>query len=214
MIDSTNYLDPEFVKDLQETAKLYDANQECADDNAWHIARLVNDMWPEHKTLTYPEGGKVFETKEEFLVACSFAVNSQLKKKRFSDSGQTLRRWCEVNATYNQLKGADELLTVLSFEHLRIAKSLAYNEKVKGGPVVALARAVKEKWTADEMREHYDPPTKPTLYDVVKGHLTTLVNYKSFEFLKSVENKKACIGHAQEIQRIIESEVLAEGKAV
>lgn len=211
-VDSTP-LDPELVKDIQGNSAIYDASQRQADDCKWNIARRVNEDWEEHKTLVDENGELFFADKDVYYAECSRVANIGLKHPRFAASGQTLRRWCEVEATYRRFEHADKFLDALSFEHLRMAKSLAFNGKVKN-PVLALAEAVKNKWTAKEMDYHYDPPTIIHPYDAMKERLAVMSNYKSWEFLKSVENKKACIYHAEEIRKIVEAEILAEGKAV
>src|SRR5688572_9973230 len=81
---------------------------------------------------------------------CSRVANIGLQKPRFSESGETLRRWCEVQAYYSQFSYADKLLDVYSFDHLVEAKRLAYQEKVKSA-IEALKLAYSNRWTADEM---------------------------------------------------------------
>lgn len=188
-VDSTNYLDPDFVRELQATSKLYDANQEMADDNKWTIARLVNELWPEHKTLTWDgfTTDLVYPTKLDFLVACSYQANQGLKKARFSFSGETLRRWCEVQATYAPFKEAELLLSETSFEHLRIAKSLAYNEKAKT-PLHALKWAIENGANAEDMKQHFDPPGQVAIYDRFVGWIDSLWNTK-LEFFKIKEDR-------------------------
>ena len=188
-VEATNYLDPEFVKELKAAAGYYDKNQELADDDKWNIATLVNEMWPEHKTMTYDgfTTELVYPTKEDFFIACSFQANEGLKKPRFSASGETLRRWCEVQATYATFPNANLLLEALSFDHMRLAKQLAYHEKV-ASPVLALATAQKEGWTATEMKEHYDPPQVVNIYDKFTGWIDSLWNTK-LEFLKSADDR-------------------------
>lgn len=198
-------LDPEFLAEFQAVARLYDDGQSQSDDSKWNIARLVNEMWDEHK----PQ----FPTKDDYYVECSKQANAAIRRKRFSDSGETLRRWCEVQATYANFKEADLFLSELSFDHLYRAKRLSNKGKVSV-PVLALAEAVKRKWNAEEMQFHYDPPVTPNSYDAMKGRLDAIANIKSYEFLKSAENKEACVNHAKEIQRIINAEISAEGKAL
>ena len=198
-------LDPEFLVELKGIAGLYHDGQSQADDSKWNIARLVNEMWDEHKSQ--------FPTKDDYYIECSKCANESIGRKRFSDSGETLRRWCEVQATYANFKEADLFLSELSFDHLYKAKRLSNKGRVSV-PVLALAEAVKRNWNAEEMQFHYDPPVTPNSYDAMKGRLEMITNIKSYEFLKIAENKEACINHAKEIQRIINAEIKAEGKAL
>lgn len=192
-------LDPEFTSELRAMSKQYDNNQEYADSDKWVIARKVNEMWPEHK------GMEAFPTKAEYLAECSRVANIGLRKKRFSDSGETLRRWCEVVATYEafaeQVQDADKFLDLLSFDHLSTAKSLYLKEKVKS-PFLALSEAIKQGFTAEEMRFHFDPPAKPDEWDVMNDRISAMQD-KSFWKLKSVENVKRVLFHVSEIKKII-----------
>jgi hypothetical protein len=139
----------------------------------------------------------------DFLAAVSFQANQELNRTRFSASGETLRRWCEVYACYSNIK-VEHLPVVKesSFEHLRIAKSLAYNEKVSS-PLLALAEAVKNKWTADEMRLHYDPPGQVTIYEKFTGWLESLWTTK-LEFIKSTDDREQARKLMNELRNIME----------
>ena len=198
------FLDPEFIADLKLIAANYDKNQEQADDDTWNIARRVNEMWQEHKSITHDgfTDELVYPTKLDFLSAVSYEINQGLKKPRFSASGETLRRWCEVQARYSNFKEADLFLEALSFEHLRIAKVLDYNGKV-ANPVTALAMAQKENWTADEMRLHYDPPGQITIYEKFTGWLESLWTTK-LEFIKKVEDREQARKLMNELRNIME----------
>jgi len=190
-------LDPEFTAEIRATAAHYDDNLENADNDKWNMARLVNEMWPEHKGT--------FETKLDYLAECSRVANIGLRHKRFSDSGETLRRWCEVQATYSAfaetVKDADKFLDLLSFDHLARAKSLYLKEKVKS-PFLALKTAIIEKYTAEEMQYHYDPPTKPNEWDVMQDRVQAMKS-KDFWKLKSPDNIKRVLVLVDEIEKIV-----------
>ena len=196
-------LDPEFVKDLMASAKEYDNAEEISDDEKWAIAEKVNDLWPEHAGIRYAMSKKkVFETKADYYVECSRVANIGLKRKRFGDSGETLRAWCELQQTYANFPDVHKFLDALSFEHLRKAKKLAKDEKVKV-PVLALAKAIAENWTADEMKEHYDPSEPIHPYEKVTGWLDGMLNKDSWSWLKSQTTIKGILFHAAEIKRLI-----------
>lgn len=197
-------LDPEFCTELQANAKAYDAIQENADNSQWEIARTVNGMWSEHKSQ--------FEDKMQYYAECSRVANIGLKHKRFSDSGETLRRWCEVQAFYAPFSWAAQLLDKLTFSHLLINKKLHRDGKVKS-VLEALERAVVEGWTSDEMREHFAPSTPPLPWELVQGRLAGLQNVKDYPFLKDPAKAKRCAELASEIAAIIRSEIEAEGKS-
>jgi Fic family protein len=190
-------LDPEFCGELCAMTKNFSDNQYNADSDKWNIARLVNDMWQEHKSH--------FETKLDYLAECSRVANTGLRHKRFSDSGETLRRWCEVQATYaafaEKVEDADKFLDLLSFDHLRQAKKLYLNGKVKS-PFLALSTALVQKYTADEMQYHFDPPTVPDEWEVMRDRVQAMKS-KDFWKMKHPQNIKRVIEHVNEIEKIL-----------
>lgn len=159
-------LDPDLVADIQHASKRIDELDYELGNEKWIIAGRVNEMWDEHKGI--------YETVEEYRAECSRVANAQNKRKMFSDSGETLKRWCQVRATYNEYPNVQILLDELSFKHLSNSKSIYLGGKVES-PLVPLALAVKNKWSADEMMFHYNnnPVTvtvgaKNTLNNIVK----------------------------------------------
>lgn len=147
-------LDPLLVKDLQGLSRVHADTQDEADNTKWNIAGEVNDAWDEHS--------KIFPTKMHYYAECSRVLNTNRTRKYFSDSGETLRRYCELRATYDPLiktaKRGDEFLELFTMEHLRIARSLYMNGKVKS-PFEALDWCVDgngKMRSADEMEEHFD----------------------------------------------------------
>lgn len=147
-------LDPDFVADLQGVSKLHADSQDVADDSKWNIAGQVNDNWDEHSSI--------FPTKMHYLAECSRVLNFYRKRKYFSDSGETLRRYCELRATYDTLvKTVDhgqDFIELFTTEHLRVARSLYMLGKVKS-PFEALEWCVDgngKMQSADDMQEHFD----------------------------------------------------------
>jgi hypothetical protein len=204
---ASEVLDPEFCAELQANAKAYDATQENADNSKWEIAKSVNGMWPEHKN------GGHFADKRQYYEECSRVANIGLKKKRFSDSGETLRRWCEVQVFWGHFSYADKLLDVYSFAHLVEAKRVYAKEKVKS-PLDALKVALDNGFTADELHEHYFPPEKPHPWELAQGRLAGLMNVSDYPFLKARADRERCVALASEINSIIRKALEAEGKAV
>ena len=205
-------LDPEFCTELQANAKAYDGAQENADNSKWVTAKSVNEMWTEHKSQFINEETGMSD-KESYYGECSRVANIGLKHKRFSDSGETLRRWCEVQAFYSPFSWASQLLDKLTFSHLLVNKKLHKDGKVKS-VLEALERAVTEKWSSDEMKEVFDPSIPPHPYDTIKGHLAGLMNKDSYPFLKSREDREQCASLASQIDVIIRKALELEGKAV
>lgn len=205
-------LDPEFAADLQASVKHFDDCESEADNERWNIAFQVNEMWPEHENNVDDRGEKIFPTKKEYYAECSRVANLVVKRKRFSDSGETLRRWCEVQESYNQWRDAVTFLDHLSFDHLYKARKLYKDGKVSP-PVLALAEAVRRKWTADEMKEHYDPTITPHPYDIFRSNINNLLSAK-LEFIKSAEVRKRIKAELSKIDQEVRDEIEKERKAV
>jgi len=168
------FLDPllcNFIRDKVNTL----ANQEHeADKTKWEIAQRVNSEWDEHKTVVDQwSGTRVFTSKKLYYSECSQEANKSKKRHLFADSGETLRDYCETE-TYYRGMDVSYYLEVLSLEHLKVAKSLHYNEKVDS-PIEALETAINEKLTAEGMKIWFDPPLAPTVYEKVTGWFQSLM---------------------------------------
>ena len=147
-------LDSELITDLHRAADRYGKAQDSFDGARWHLAQLVSDMWDEHKAL-----GRM-----EYFAECSRILNQVGVKKRFSDSGETLRRMVELYETFKpffeKVKDAEKLLDIATQDHMRIARSVYLKGKVSS-PFEAIKWAFPEngeKKSADEMLYHFDPP--------------------------------------------------------
>lgn len=147
-------LDTELITDLHRAADRYGKSQDSFDGAKWHLAQLVSDMWDEHKSL-----GRM-----EYFAECSRILNQIGVKKRFSDSGETLRRMVELYDTFKpffaKVKDAEKLLDIATQDHMRIARSVYLKGKVSS-PFEAIKWAFPEngeKKSADEMLYHFDPP--------------------------------------------------------
>lgn len=150
-------LDSGLIEDLTRAADRYGKAQDLFDGAKWHLARIVHEMWDEHKALG----------RGEYFAECSRILNQVGVKKRFSDSGETLRRMVELYETFkpffDTVKDAEKLLDIATQDHLRVARSLYRNEKVLS-PFEAIKWAFPEngeKKSADEMLYHFDPLRTP-----------------------------------------------------
>ena len=205
MVEST-FLDPEFVQNLQDATTGYSRVQTAADGYKWQIARMVNDMWPEH--LSSFSGNKL-----DYYVECSRVANDGLSVRILGESGQTLRRWCEVAATYENMPQVENFLEALSFDHLEKARKLAKDGRIQA-PDHALAVAVNEGLSADEMKERFDPHHEPHPYDVISGHLAYMADKSHWEFIKSADVRERIFSHIISINNIITIYLENEGKTV
>jgi len=144
-----NILDPEFVGTLQEKTRQYQEALSYADYDKWGIAMLVNGMYPEHKSIFAGD-------KMAYYIECSRVANEGMRVPVFGSSGETLRRWCEVAAAYENFPQAELLLEETSFKHMSVAKRAAKQEKAKS-PIAAMDWALAMGASADDMQEHYFP---------------------------------------------------------
>lgn len=200
-----NLIDPELITDLQDLTSQYAEAQQSADRLKWKIAQNVNDGYSEHKNFF--SGDKL-----AYYVECSRVANDGMEIKIFGESGQTLRRWCEVQATYDNFPQAELLLNETSFKHLSIAKRAAKQEKAES-PIEAMDWALATGASADDMQEHYFPPSAPTEYDKWAGAMTTLLDPKNYEWIQSAQVKEQILTRVKEIETIKKEYLEKKGQA-
>lgn len=190
-------LDPEFVKDLQGMSKLFYDRQALADESKWTIAAAVLDMWDEHKSQ--------FQNLDEYYAECSRVMNLGRKRVLFSSSGETLKVYCNVRATYNRfidrVEDAEKFLDLLSFDHLRRARQVYLNEKAPS-PFDALAWAVENSASAEEMQEHFLPKVTPNEYEKATGDIDKMLTKDYWKWLKP-DKVKRVIELVAEIRKVI-----------
>lgn len=152
-------LDPGLITALCRSAERIEELDSELGNEKWNIAGRVNGDWSEHKNLTYlPVKGeppvRIFPTHAEYYAECSRVANTVNRRRVFGESGQTLRRWCEMRAAYGDEPNAAELLDKLSFDHLFKANKL-YTDSLVKNAMTALKLALQNGWSADEMDFHY-----------------------------------------------------------
>ena len=207
-------LDREFAEDLCAMSAIYHERQEAEDESKWDIALRVNDMWSEHKNLTREEMTdgflqvvKVFPTRDDYNAECSRVLNIGRKRKLFSDSGETLKVWCNVVATFEEflkrVPNADEYIDGFSFDHLRKAKRIYDNEKAPS-PLHALDWATKNNASADEMQRHFMPASTPNEYEKATGDIDKMLTKDYWKWLKP-EQMKEVLSLVKRIREIVSS---------
>jgi hypothetical protein len=192
---------PEFVNRLRREVKRLHRASRIAGRHQWRIARLVNKEW-EWTNEQYE--GEI--RKEYFYAAISHEINAALPFPICTETGETLRRWCEVAATYSSADTAD-LENILSFDHFRVARSLSKldrNEREGNTPMVILRRAAEEGWTVEEMNNHFgDGLEPPNEYDKAIGWLDGLQSLK-FDWIPDRGDRERLNKLAGEIREIVE----------
>ena len=162
----------------------------------------------------------MFPTKLDYFAAMSQAINAQLNIGAFAESGQTLRFYCELQATLGNIPNIKELLEASSIDHLRRAKRLAADNKIVtdnghlAGADYAIAKAIEKKWSAEDMEQHFDPKQEPHPYDKLKDTLEWMTTKDAWQFIKNTERRDECIFYTNVIRKIVATELEKEGKAV
>lgn len=194
------FLRPEFVCRLKQEARKYALIEQAKSKKEWLFGELANAEW---NALAAEDKEEI--TIEHFYVEVSHAINDGLPFPIVGESGQTLRRWCEVARSYVNMPEAALFREILSFDHFFQARRMAYDERVTTltHPVVALAEAVRNKWVVKEMVQHYDPPHPQHEYDQVMGWLASMQAVK-LQWVKNAEERKQALYHLAEYARIVE----------
>lgn len=188
---------PPFAAELQSLGAEHEKYQDSADFTVWDIASRVNEWWDEHKTA--------FADKKQYYEECSRVINHGRRIKRLTDSGETLRRWCNVVARYAEFPNAEALFHQTSFEHLRLAAVLARDEKVKS-PIEAVNTALERGYSADEMFYHFAPAQPVHPYDDASGKLDAMLDRGYWKWLKSPKTIKRVLELVNEIKKVIEED--------
>lgn len=198
-------LDPEFSAQLQDmTDDLQDMEREI-DIVKWRLASSVNEMWGEHASIF--EGNKL-----AYYAECSRVANEGHAVRVFGESGETLRRWCEVAMTYENMPQAEDFLRGLSFAHMAACKKLAKDGKIPA-PDFGLAICVTEGLSCDDLLERYRDNVESHPYDKVKAYLEYMADKTNWQFIKNTDKLEEIVFHTNVIRGIVTRELAKEGKA-
>ena len=189
-----NLIDPDLITDLQDLTSRYAEAQQSADKIKWQIAQKVNDGYDEHKGIFAGD-------KMAYYAEASRVANDGLDIKIFGESGQTLRRWAEVQAAYENFPQAELLLEETSFKHLAVAKRAAKQEKA-ASPIAAMDWALAMGASADDMQEHYFPAEIPDPYKQFSGVMSSLLDPFTYSWISDAEVISKLICKAREYEEI------------
>lgn len=195
----TDLLDYAFVDTLQSEARKLHLIDKAKSGKQWLFGELVNAEW---KRNGYE--GEI--TKDEFLQECSRAINHGLPFPVVAESGETLRRWCEVAESYAKMPALSIFREVLSFDHFFQARRLANDPTCKlPAPDIALAEAIRNKWTAGEMVFHYAPKHPVHDYDKVISWIDGLQTINLSALIKDGEKLLEAKFHLDKFRQIVEA---------
>lgn len=183
-------LDPEFCLDLIRSSERYEKAQDGLDGEKWHMGQLVSEMWEEHKGA--------FDNRLEYFAECSRVMNEGRRKKYFSDSGETLRRYVELFESYKlfikEVEQAEKFIEKFTLSHLQNAR-MVYNAGKVDSPLDALIWCFPqtgERKSADEILEHYLPrnPPKTDVEKTIIGWIARLPKLYKWDSKKTAEFKE------------------------
>jgi hypothetical protein len=139
-----------YVNQLRRGGRDYARYQRKLSKKQWFFGALVNKVWD-----NLPVDMKEEIRVQDFYSECSQWINLDVPFVVCAATGETLRRWCEVAAHYETFPQVAAWREVLSFEHFRIAKSIGADPTNNLTSAEALAFAVENEWTADQMRDAF-----------------------------------------------------------
>lgn len=193
-------LRPAFSCQLQKEAKKYRLIEKAKSKKEWHFAAIVNTEWE-----TLDPDIKTEITRDQFNAECSRVINASLDFPIVTDTGETLRRWCNVADTYANMPGLEAFQNALSFDHFFQARRMANDPTIPlSVPVLALAEAVQNKWVVREMVHHYDPPAVTHDYDKATGYFSGLAGLK-FEWVKNKDDRDRLKEYISKANQIMEA---------
>jgi hypothetical protein len=197
---NTELLSAEFAGRLQIEARKYGLIASAKSKKQWLVGDMINAEWKRNPDFAAEI------TREEFYIECSRVMNSGMSFPVVGESGQTLRRWCEVAESFANMPALEEFKEVLSFDHFFQARRMANKPEIYhlSTPALALAEAVIRKWDSAEMVYHFSPKEPVHEYDKTIGWLDSLQAIK-LEWIKSKDDREKAIYHLSEFRRIVEA---------
>jgi hypothetical protein len=150
-------LSPDYLLAIIDAAEILADAEMLKSRKEWLIGTTANEHWDECEKY-YKDAGI---NNEYFNILTSKAINEAAGFPLISESGDTLRMWREVT---EQFKNVKEDLKKLPFDYFRKARTL-WNKSEHGetliritAPVVPIAEAIANNWTAREMYDNYIDP--------------------------------------------------------
>jgi hypothetical protein len=197
---NTELLSAEFAGRLQAEARKYGLIAYAKSKKQWLFGDMINAEWKRNPDFSAEI------TKEEFYIECSRVMNSGMSFPVVGESGQTLRRWCEVAESFANMPALEEFKEVLSFDHFFQARRMANKPEIYhiSTPVLALAEAVIRKWDSAEMVYHFSPKEPVHEYDRAISYLDGLQSLKLENYINDPDKRKQAEYHISELRKLIE----------
>lgn len=155
----TASLSSAYLASISITARGLLAAEQEKTKREWLLGETANDEWQENKAKYQAAGIGL----EEFDALTSQAINKVAGFALITESGATMRMYREVTAQFEHVPAE---LKKLPFQYFRNARTL-WNRSERGEtilpisePIVPIATAYANGWTASEMLAVYTDPTK------------------------------------------------------
>lgn len=155
----TASLSQAYLEAITEAAEVWADVEKIKARKEWFIGQTANDEWQENRTKYQASGIGL----EEFDILTSQAINKVAGFSLITETGATMRMYREVTA---QFENVPPELKQLPFQYFRNARALwnkaEHGETIKPipAPIVPIAEAYANGWTAKEMLDIYTDPTK------------------------------------------------------
>jgi len=151
----STFLDEQTIVTIQKEAQKYRLIEKARSKKQFYFGRLANEIWEQIKDRDDIRG-EIY--KDDLYVEMSYWINEGQDFPLVGASGETLRRWAETAAQFENVPEINEIEEALSFDHFFRARKL-YNAGLVEAPVYPLAIAIKEQLIAEEMTKRFtDPP--------------------------------------------------------
>lgn len=198
----SHILDDQTVTALQQAGRRL-ANIERAESrHQWNLGKLANDTWD-----TLPADVVEEIRKADFYAECSQWINHAAGRAVVGSSGETLRRWADVERHYRQFPNVDAWKDGLSFHHFENARQIGGNPLTDTTAPEALAFAVQNNWTAAEMSEELDKKHELSLAVIeVRSQYPLFGKFADILLTLDKPVRKRVEGLMQEIDRLVRAE--------
>jgi thymidylate synthase ThyX len=197
----SHILDDKTVTALQRAGRRLKNIYRAESRKQWELGRLANDVWD-----NLPADMKEEIRKVDFYAECSQWINHAAGRAVVGTSGETLRRWADVEKYFRQFPDLDAWKDALKFHHFEWARKIGGNILTNTTAPEALALAVHHNWTAEEMSNELDKK-QSLLPEVIEIRSRYPLFGRFADFVLTLNgSRKQVEYHMSEIARLVETE--------
>jgi len=197
--ERVTFLPAAIVTQLRTEGRKYATIERARSKKQFFFGRLANEAWVQIQL----DGLDEEVTKDDLLMEMSWYVNSVSDFPVVSESGETLRRWAEVAAFFENVPAVEEMQKLLSFDHFFRAKKLYYGGWVDAADA-PLAAAIAQKLTGEEMTRLFeDPPQVDPAVLEMRQHYPEWAWTAAYRLLSCNGEREQAEYHLKEYCRIV-----------